>query len=163
MLCMSKTSEMVFAAFTQHCMQSILCIQWPKYIAIKYMCRILYKRSKECNVEGVEDTRYRFQCIKCYVCRRHRRWCLRLLRNTVCRVYSVYSGPSPRQEGRLVVAIRPVGLAVHHQAVRGGSFVLKCSGTCQTTRVIAGKTHSQSPILTLTKGALSNPVILTYL
>ena len=31
-----------------------------------------------------------------------------------------------------------------------------------TTRVIAGKTHSQSPILTLTKGALSNPVILTY-
>ena len=119
----------------------------PKYIAIKYMCRILYKRSKECNVEGVEDTRYRFQCIKCYVCRRRRRWCLRLLRNTVCRVYSVYSGPSPRQEGRLVVAVRPVGLAVHHQAVRGGSFVLKCSGTCQTTRVIAGKTHSQSPIL----------------
>ena len=135
----------------------------PKYIAIKYMCRILYKRSKECNVEGVEDTRYRFQCIKCYVCRRRRRWCLRLLRNTVCRVYSVYSGPSPRQEGRLVVAVRPVGLAVHHQAVRGGSFVLKCSGTCQTTRVIAGKTHSQSPILTVTKGALSNPVILTYL
>ena len=32
-----------------------------------------------------------------------------------------------------------------------------------TTRVIAGKTHSQSPVLTLTKGALSNPVILTYL
>ena len=62
-------------------------------------------------------------------------------------LYSVYSGPSPRQEGRLVVAIRPVGLAVHHHAVRGGSFVLKCSGTCQTTRVIAGKTHSQSPIL----------------
>ena len=160
---MSKTSEMVFAAFTQHCMQSILCIQWPKYIAIKYMCRILYKRSKECNVEGVEDTRYRFQCIKWYVCRRRRRWCLRLLRNTVCRVYSVYSGPSPRQEVRLVVAVCPVGLAVHHQAVRGGSFVLKCSGTCQTTRVIAGKTHSQSPILTVTKGALSNPVILTYL
>ena len=32
-----------------------------------------------------------------------------------------------------------------------------------TTRVIAGKTHSQSPILKLTKGALSNLVILTYL
>ena len=31
-----------------------------------------------------------------------------------------------------------------------------------TTRVIAGKTHSQSPILK-TKGVLSNPVILTYL
>ena len=40
-----------------------------------------------------------------------------------CRRYSVYSGPSPRQEGRLVVAVRPVGLAVHHHAVRGGSFV----------------------------------------
>ena len=43
--------------------------------------------------------------------------------------------------------VRPVGLAVHHHAVQGGSFVFKCSGTCQTTRVIAGKTHSQSPIL----------------
>ena len=41
----------------------------------------------------------------------------------------------------------PVGLAVHHHAVRGGSFVFKCSGTCQTRRVIAGKMHSQSPIL----------------
>ena len=58
----------------------------PKYIAIKYMCEILYKRSKECNVEGVEDTLYRFQCIKWYLCRRCRRWCLQLLRNTVCRV-----------------------------------------------------------------------------
>ena len=56
--------------------------------------------------------------------------------------------------------VRPVGLAVHHHAVRGGSFVLKNSGTCQTTRVIAGKTHSQSPILKC-YGALSNPVILT--
>ena len=38
-----------------------------------------------------------------------------------CRRYPVYSGPSPHQEGRLVVS--PVGLAVHHHAVRGGSFV----------------------------------------
>ena len=29
----------------------------------------------------------------------------------------------PRQEGRLIVAVRPVGLAVHHHAVRGGRFV----------------------------------------
>ena len=126
------------------------------------MCEILYKRSKECNVKGVEDTLYGFQCIKCYVCRRCWRWCLRLLCNTVCRVqiscrrhqrYSVLciQWPSPHQEGRLVVAIRPVGLAVHHHAVQGGSFVLKHSGTCQTKRVIAGKTHSQSPILK-TKG-----------
>ena len=27
----------------------------PRYIAIKYMCEILYKRRKKCNVEGVED------------------------------------------------------------------------------------------------------------
>ena len=68
-------------------------------------------------------------------------------------LYSVCSGPSPRQELRLVVAVRPMGLAVHHHAVRGGSFVFKCSGTCQTTRVIAGKTHSQSPILKWYGGA----------
>ena len=47
------------------------------------------------------------------------------------------------------------GLAVHHHAVQGGSFVLKCSGTCQTTRVIAGKTHSQSPILKCYGGHLA--------
>ena len=68
-------------------------------------------------------------------------------------LYSVYSGPSPCQEGRLVVAIRSVGLAFHHHAVRGGSFVFKCSGTCQTTRVIAGKMHSQSQILKFYGGA----------
>ena len=122
----------------------------PKYIAIKYMCEILYKRSK------VQISMHS------YLCRRHRRWCLWLLHNTVCRVqiscwrcrrYSVYSGPLPRQEGRLFVAVHPVGLAVHHHAVQGGSFVLKCSGTCQTTRVIAGKTHSQSPILKCYGGA----------
>ena len=93
-------SEMVFAAFTQHCMQStdfmsemskILCIQWP----------LAPPGGKAC-----------------YSC-----------------------------------TVRPVGLAVHHHAVQGGSFVLKCSGTCQTTRVIAGKTHSQSPILKCYGGA----------
>ena len=104
---------MVFAAFTQHCMQStdlmsemskilysVLCIQWP-----------------------LTPPGGKAHCSR-----------------TVC----------------------PVGLAVHHHAVRGGSFVLKNSGTCQTTRVIAGKTHSQSPILKC-YGALSNPVILTNL
>ena len=45
--------------------------------------------------------------------------------------------------------------------VQGDSFV-NFLGTCQTTRVIAGKTHSQSPILK-TKGALSNLGILTCL
>ena len=132
----------------------------PKYIAIKYICEILYKRSKEYNVKGVEDTLYRFQCIKWYLCRRCQRWCLRFLRNTVCRVqiscrrcrrYSVLciQWPLTRPGGKAHCshALHPVGLAVYHHAVRGGSFVLKHSGTCQTTRVIAGKMHSQSPIL----------------
>ena len=61
-------------------------------------------------------------------------------------------GLSPLQGGRLFIwAFHPVGLAVHHQSVWGGSFVVKHSGTCQTTMVIAGKMHSQSPILK-TKG-----------
>ena len=132
----------------------------PKYIAIKYMCEILYKRSKECNVKGVEDTLYRFECIKWYVCRRCQRCCLQLLCNTVCRVqiscrrhqrYSVLCIQSPLAlpGGKVCCShtVCPVGLTVHHHAVRGGSFVLKCSGTCQTTWVIAGKMHSQSPIL----------------
>ena len=101
MLCMSEMLEMVFAAFTQHCMQSpdscrrcrrySLCIQWPLAL--------------------------------------------------------------PGGKARCSHTIHPVGLAVHHHAVRGGSFVFKCSGTCQTTRVIAGKTHSQSPILKWYGGA----------
>ena len=131
-------------------------------IAIKYMCEILYKRSKEWNVEDVGDTLYRFQCIKCYVCRRRRRWCLRLLRNTVCRVQiscrrcrrSVLciQWPLAPPGGKACCSrtVRPVGLAVHHHAVREGSFVLKYSGTCQTTFLNA-------------MGALSNPVILTKL
>ena len=88
---------------------------------------------------------YRFQCIKCYVCQRHRRWCLRLLHNTAYRVlllislmskvlkmsntmYSVYSGLSPLPGGKAICysiwkAFYLGGLAVHHQSVRGGSFV----------------------------------------
>ena len=66
-------------------------------------------------------------------------------------LYSVYSGPwplaPPGGKAHCSRTIHPVGLAVHHHAVQGGSFVFKCSGSCQTTRVIAGKTHSQSPIL----------------
>ena len=52
-----------------------------------------------------------------------------------------------------------MGLAVHQSEEAGFVNFL---WTCQTTRVIAGKMHSQSPILK-TKGAPRNPVILTYL
>ena len=31
--------------------------------------------------------------------------------------YSVYRGLSPLQEGRLIIAIHPVGLPIHHQSV----------------------------------------------
>ena len=112
------------------------------------------------NVEGVEHTLYRIECIKWYVCRRCWRWCLQLLRNTVCRLqiscrrhqrYSVlckqWPLTLPGGKAHCSRTIHPVGLVVHHHAVRRGSFVLKHSGTCQTTRVIAGKIHSQSPIL----------------
>ena len=37
-------------------------------------------------------------------------------------LYSVYSGPLSCQKGRLLCEC-PVGLAVHHHAVRGCSFV----------------------------------------
>ena len=51
-----------------------------------------------------------------------------------------------------------MGLGVHQSEEAALLTFLDLS----TTRVIAGKTHSQSPILK-TKRALSNPVILTYL
>ena len=63
---------------------------------------------------------------------------------------TLYTGPlTPLGKAIYLKAFHLVGLAVHHQS-------------CQTTRVIAGKTHNQSPILK-TKGVLSNPVILRYL
>ena len=68
-----------------------------------------------------------------------------------CRRYSVlciqWPLAPPGGKAHCSHTIHPVGLAVHHHAVRGRSFVLTRSGTCQTTRVIVGKTHSQSPIL----------------
>ena len=122
---------------------------------------------------------YKFQCFKCYVCQR---WCLWLLCNTayrelllillmsmvskiLCTLYTVASRPC--QEGRLFVTVQ------HLKSLP--SWGLSCSPPvslrrqlcwlswiCQTGRVIAGKTHSQSPILK-TKGAISNLVILTDL
>ena len=108
MLCMSETSEMVFAAFTQHCMQStdimsemskILCIQWPL--------------------------------------------------------------TPPGRKARCSRTIRHVGLAVHHHAVRGGSFVnflglVKLQGWLQARR-------TANPQFLNAMGVLSNPVILMKL
>ena len=106
---------------------------------------------------------YRFQGFKCCVCQRCQRWCLQLLHKCIQTHSVLHTCPSPLQEGVLLLrSPHPVGSVIHHHAVWGGSFVLKCSGTCQTTRVIAGKRHSQSPILKC-YGVLSNPVILTNL
>ena len=81
MLCMLKTSKMVFVAFMQHCIQSTV--------------------THLTNVKGVEDT-----------------------------MYSVYSGLSPLPGGKAIClrysiwkAFHLRGLVVHHQLVRGGSFV----------------------------------------
>ena len=74
---MSETSEMVFAAFTQHCMQSTESTDF-----MSEMSKILYS----------------VLCIQ---------WPL----------------APPGGKARCSRTIRPVGLAVHHQAVREGSFV----------------------------------------
>ena len=69
---------------------------------------------------------------------------MQMYTDTQCSAYMPLTPPRGRA---------PVGSVVHHHAVQGGSFVLKCSGTCQTTRVIVGKMHSQSPILKCYRGA----------
>ena len=120
---------------------------------------------------------YRFQCFKCYVCQRCRRWCLWLLHNTAYRVLlliscmlkvskmsllcTLYTGPlaPARREGYLSL---PSWGFSSSPPVSPKRQLCSLSWTCQTTRMIAGKTHSQSPILKA-KGALSNSVILTYL
>ena len=97
------------------------------------------------------------QCIEWYVCQHcWRHWCLWLLHkhciqsNEVWKLYStLYTVVScPCQEGRLFAIWKVFhlgGLAVH-QSVWGGSFV-NFLGLVKSTRVIAGKMHSQSPIL----------------
>ena len=109
--------------------------------------------SKAMHVGGVESGVWGFYTTLhteyCYSCQR----CWRLLN-------SVYSGLSPLPGGKAISAFHLWGLAVHHWSEEAA--LLTFLGL-STIRVIAGKTHSQSPILTLTKGALSNPVILTYL
>ena len=81
-----------------------------------------------------------------------------LLLKDYCTLYTVASCPC--QEGRLFEPSVLGVLAVHHWSEKAALLTFL---DLSTTRMIAGKTHSQSPILKLTKGALSNPVILTYL
>ena len=81
--------------------------EFHTYIVIKYMCEILYKRSKEwnsktseihctdfnaLNAKYVEDVEMVFAAFTQHCMQstdfmsKTSRWCLRLLRNTVCRV-----------------------------------------------------------------------------
>ena len=91
---------------------------------------------KACNASMVQMLLMSIQLIQ---------WCLQLLRNTAYKGVKTLS--TPRGKSRLLMAFHLVHLALHHKAFQGGSFVLKYSRTCNTTRVITGKMHSQSPIL----------------
>ena len=71
-----------------------------------------------------------------------------------------YNAPA-RRESANIRAFHLGGLAVHHWSVRGGSFVYS-PWTYQLHRVIAGKTHSQSPILG-TKGCFATQLFLFML
>ena len=74
---------------------------------------------------------------------------------------TLYIGLLPLQKGGLIVAISPVGFK-YLLTSQSKEAALLTFWEFQTTRVIAGKMHSQSLILK-TKGVLSNLVILTYL
>ena len=98
----------------------------------------------ENDVKGVERSLNSFNCYSCYSSQKSRKWCLWLLHNTAYRVLSLnlllmskgskvsntmyctlYTGPlaPPRGKAIYLKAFCLVGLAVHHQSVRGGSFV----------------------------------------
>ena len=112
---MSKTSKMVFVAFTQHCIQST--------------------GTHLNHVEDIEDAKY---------------YC------------TLYTGSLAPPGGKAIyLSLPPCGFS-GSLPVSLKKAALLTFLDLTTTRVIAGKMHSQSPILK-SKGALSNPVILTYL
>ena len=112
----------------------------------------------ENGVEGVERSLKFFNCYSCYSRWKNQKWCLWLLCNTIYRVMllillmlkgqkcTLYTAPLALQGGRLFIwkAFHLVGLAVHQQSVRGGNFNFL---GLVNYKVIAGKMHSQSPIL----------------
>ena len=111
------------------------------------------------NVEDVKDgvcgfyatlyTEYSYSSHSCQRCRR----CQILL-------YSVYSSLSPLQGKAIYLSLPPCGFSGSPPVSPRRALLTFLDLT--TTRVIAGKMLSQSPILK-SKGVLSNPVILTYL
>ena len=75
-------------------------------------------------------------------------------------LYSVYRGLSPLQGEGYLKSLLSCGISISPPVSLRRQLLTFLP--LSTTRVIAGKTHSQSPILK-TKGVLRNPVILTYL
>ena len=124
------------------------------------LCCTMNNWSKAMYVWGVESG----------VCGLHNTayWVLLLMLEVLkvyCTLYTVASCPC--QEGRLFVTVQylkglPSWGFSGSPPVSPRRQLCQLSWAYQTTRVIAGKMHSQSSILK-TKGPLSNPVILTYL
>ena len=89
----------------------------PKYIAIKYMCEILYKKnqrnamSKVSKIHCTDLNALNGMYVRDGVCGFYAtlyaeyRFHVKDIKDNL---YSVYSGPWPHQEGRLIVAIPSV-------------------------------------------------------
>ena len=78
-------------------------------------------------------------------------------------LYSVYRASHPSKgEGYLLIEEPSILWVKRFTTSQSEEAALLTFLDLSTTRVIAGKMHSQSPILK-TKGVLSDPVILTYL
>ena len=113
--------------------------------------KMFYVKDGVCSFYTTLHTEYCYSSHSCQRCQR----CQILL-------YSVYRPLAPaRREGYLFEpSVLGVWQFTTSQSVEAALLTFL---DLSTTRVIAGKTHSQSPILKLTKEVLSNPVILTYL
>ena len=134
----------------------------PKYITIKYMCEILYKRSK------VQISMYSYLCQRC------RRWCLRLLCNTVCREqiscwrcrrYSVLCIQWPlTPPGRKAHCSRPsCGFSGSPPCSPRRQLCLKMFWDLSNYKGDCRQDAQPIPNSYMLWGVLSNPVILTKL
>ena len=97
-----KRVKVVFAAFTQSCIQST-----------QFVTQIKRVKSGVCGFYTTLHTEYSIF----YSCRKGRKC------QILCTVLCIQDLSPLQGEGYYLKAFRLVGLAVHHQSVRGGSFV----------------------------------------